>query len=96
MAAVFANNGAGVRGDLKAVVKAILLHPEARQITNTAGKVREPVLRLSAYMRAFPHRSNTGNWRVGNTDNPGTALGQTPLRSPSVFNYYRPGYGFLG
>jgi hypothetical protein len=54
--------------------------------------VREPVLRLAAYLRAFPHSSDTGFWRVGNTDNPGTALGQTPLRSPSVFNYYRPGY----
>jgi uncharacterized protein (DUF1800 family) len=88
----FANNGAGVRGDMKAVVKVVLMHPEARQMAPTAGKLREPVLRLAAYLRAFPHRSDTGNWRVGNTDNPATSLGQTPLRSPSVFNYYRPGY----
>ena len=50
VAAAFANNGAGVRGDMKAVVKAVLLHPEARAaVSDTTGKVREPVLRLSAY-----------------------------------------------
>ena len=92
VAAVFNNNGVNVRGDLKAVVRAILLHPEAQQVTNRSGKVREPVLRLSAYLRAFPHASDTSFWRVGNTDNPATSLGQTPLRAPSVFNFYRPGY----
>jgi uncharacterized protein (DUF1800 family) len=89
---VWADNGAGVRGDLKAVLKAILMHPEARVVSDTSGKVREPVLRLSAYLRAWGHTSDTGWYRVGNTDNPGTSLGQTPLRSPSVFNFYRPGY----
>ncbi|HRD97863.1 MAG TPA: DUF1800 domain-containing protein [Rubrivivax sp.] len=92
VARAFANNGAGVRGDLKAVLKAVLMHPEARVVSDSSGKVREPVLRLSAFLRAFAHRSDTGHYRVGNTDNPGTALGQTPLRSPSVFNFYRPGY----
>ena len=92
VARAFANNGSGVRGDLKAVVKAVLMHAEARTVSDTSGKVREPVLRLSAYLRAFPHSSDTGYWRVGNTDNPGTSLGQTPLRAPSVFNFYRPGY----
>ena len=90
---VWADNGRGARGDLKAVVRAILLHPEARSpATETSGKLREPVLRLAALLRAFDYRSDTGWWRVGNTDNPGTALGQSPLRSPSVFNFYRPGY----
>jgi uncharacterized protein (DUF1800 family) len=90
---VWADNGAGVRGDLKAVVRAILLHPEARATpTDTSGKLREPVLRLAALLRAFGFRSDTGWWRVGNTDSPATSLGQTPLRSPSVFNFYRPGY----
>ncbi len=92
VAAVFDNNGVGQRGDLKAVVRAILLHPQAQLTGNGAGKLREPVLRLSAYLRAFPHSSDTGFWRVGNTDNPATSLGQTPLRAPSVFNFYRPGY----
>jgi uncharacterized protein (DUF1800 family) len=90
---VWANNGSGVRGDLKAVVRAILLHPEARAAsTDTSGKLREPVLRMTAMLRALGATSDTGWWRVGNTDNPGTSLGQTPMRSPSVFNYYRPGY----
>jgi uncharacterized protein (DUF1800 family) len=89
---VWANNGAGVRGDMKAVVKAVLMHAEARTRSDTSGKLREPVLKLSAFMRAFPHSSDTGYFRVGNTDNPGTALAQSPMRSPSVFNYYRPGY----
>ncbi len=92
VARAFANNGAGVRGDLKAALKAVLMHPEARVVSDSSGKVREPVLRLSAFLRAFAHRSDTGHYRVGNTDNPGTALGQTPLRSPSVFNFYRPGH----
>jgi len=88
----FADNGAGVRGDMKAVIRAVLLHPEARITSHTAGKVREPVLRLSALLRAFGYRSDTGEYRIGNTDNAGTSLGQTPLRAPSVFNFYRPGY----
>ncbi len=92
VASVFVNNGLGVRGDLKAVVRAILLHPEARVRNDASGKLREPVLRLSAFLRAFPHTSDTGFFRVGNTDNPAASLGQTPLRSPSVFNFYRPGY----
>jgi len=92
VASTFADNGAGVRGDMKAVVKAVLLHPEARRSSDTAGKVREPVLRLSALLRAFNYRSDTGEYRIGNTDNPATSLGQTPLRAPSVFNFYRPGF----
>jgi len=70
----------------------VLMHPEARRLSATDGKLREPVLKLSAFLRAFAFTSDTGNFRVGNTDNAGTALGQTPLRSPSVFNFYRPGY----
>jgi len=50
------------------------------------------VLRLAAYLHAFPHQSDSGRWRVGKTDNAGTSLGQTPLRAGSVFNFYRPGY----
>jgi uncharacterized protein (DUF1800 family) len=92
VAQAFNNNGSGVRGDLKAVIKAVLTHPEARVINNASGKVREPVLRLSAYLRAFPHKSDSMRWRVGNTDSASTSLGQTPLRAPSVFNFYRPGY----
>ena len=92
VSAAFANNGAGVRGDLRAVVKAVLMHPEARQRSDSAGKLREPVLRLSAMLRAFGYRSDSGQFKIGNTDNPANSLGQTALRSPSVFNFYRPGY----
>jgi hypothetical protein len=85
-----------VRGDLKAVVRAILLDPEARNAPVLAdakiGKVREPVLRVSAFFRAFDAKSATTRFQIGNTDDPSTSLGQTPMRSPSVFNYYRPGY----
>jgi uncharacterized protein (DUF1800 family) len=87
---------AATQGDMKAVVKAVLMHPEARAMSDTSGKVREPVLRMSAFMRAFGHRSLSGYYWVHNTDDPGTQLGQTPLRSPSVFNFYRPGYASPG
>ena len=88
----FADNGQGVRGDMKAVIKAVLLHPDARLASDQAGKVREPVLRLSAFLRAYGFKSETGGFHVGNTDSVIGSLGQTPLRSPSVFNFYRPGY----
>lgn len=96
VAAAFADNGSGVRGDMKAVVRAVLLDPEARDPALAAdpayGKLREPVLRLTALLRAFNATSDSGRWLVGTTDDAGTQLGQTPLRSPSVFNFYRPGY----
>jgi uncharacterized protein (DUF1800 family) len=89
VSAAFNGSGGGVRGDMKAMLKAVLMHPEARRNSATGGKVREPVLRLSALLRAFDFASDSGSFRVGNTDG---SLGQTPLRSPSVFNFYRPGY----
>lgn len=89
---VFNNNGAGVRGDMKAVLKAVLMHPEARVVTDQSGKLREPVMRLTAFVRAFPH-TTAGKFAVtGNTDNPANSLAQMPLFAPSVFNFYRPGY----
>ena len=96
VAAAFADNGAGVRGDLRAVVRAILLDPEARIAPPDAdtrfGRVRDPLLRFSAWMRAFDARSPNGQWYLRDTDSPETALGQTPFNAPSVFNFYRPGY----
>ncbi|MFG6429026.1 DUF1800 domain-containing protein [Roseateles sp. LYH14W] len=94
VAAVWANNGAGVRGDLKAVVRAVLLDPEARTASTapSAGKLREPVLRLVQWARSFNAASPTGLWNIGDTTNPATRLGQSPLRSGSVFNFFRPGY----
>jgi uncharacterized protein (DUF1800 family) len=96
VAAAFADNGKGVRGDMKAVIRAILLDPEARAEINSAdpnaGKLREPVLRLAHWMRAFGAKSTSTRYLLGNLDDPLSALGQTPMRSPSVFNFYRPGY----
>ncbi len=92
VAAAFNNNGAGVRGDMKAVLKAILLHAEARTTSTTSGKVREPILRLTAFTRAFPFRSISGNYIVGATTDAALQLNQTPLSAPSVFNFFRPGY----
>ncbi|WGM30482.1 DUF1800 domain-containing protein [Brevundimonas sp. NIBR11] len=93
--AAFINNGAGVRGDLKAVVKAILLDPEARNsalaATPTYGKLREPLIRVTNWMRAFGAASISGNYLITSTS-ANTSLGQSPLSSPSVFNFYRPGY----
>jgi uncharacterized protein (DUF1800 family) len=96
VATVFNNDGSGVKGNLKAVVKAILLDDEARngaRLTDPRfGKLREPILRFTAWGRAFKASSPTGIWNVGNTSDPASRLGQSPLRSGSVFNFFRPGY----
>ena len=96
VAKIFNNNGSGVRGDLRGVFKAILLDDEATNAAGltspTFGKVREPVLRFTQWARSFGATSRSGNWIIANLSNPGTSLGQSPLRAPSVFNFYRPGY----
>ena len=90
VAAVFNNNGSGVRGDLAAVVRAILLDNEARNAPPAGfGKLREPVLRVAHWMRALDAKSASGQymmaWELDSS-------GQRALHAPSVFNYYRPGY----
>jgi uncharacterized protein (DUF1800 family) len=96
ISAVFNNDGSGAKGNLKAVVRAILLDDEARGAAGLAdpafGKLREPVLRFAAWARAFNASSPSGAWAIGNTSDPGTRLGQSPVRSGSVFNFFRPGY----
>lgn len=96
VATVFNNNGVGVKGDLKAVVKAVLLDSEARTTPSSAstqtGKIREPLLRFLAWARAFKANSTTDTWKLGDTTDASTKLGQSPLRSPTVFNFFRPGY----
>jgi uncharacterized protein (DUF1800 family) len=98
VAAAFNNNGAGVRGDLKAVWRAILLDDEARgsaSLTSpTHGKVREPMVRVLQWLRSFGVRSRSGRWgywpiAIGD---PRFDFGQRPFASPSVFNWFRPGY----
>jgi len=96
VAAAFADNGQGVRGDMKAVLRRILLDPEARVAPApddaVFGKPREPLLRMTALMRAASAKSTSGQYQIHNTDDPGSSLGQTAMRSPSVFNFWRPGY----
>lgn len=96
VASAFNNNGTGVRGDLKAVFSAVLLDAEARSNTNAGhsgfGKLREPMLRLVQWGRTFGIASARGSWKIGDLSNPANQLGQSPLRSPSVFNFFRPGY----
>jgi uncharacterized protein (DUF1800 family) len=96
VAAAFANNGSGVRGDMKAVIRAVLLDPEAKtppaEFSNVNGRLREPLLRMTALMRGLGVTSISKEFRIGVTDDPATALGQSAMRAPSVFNFYRPGY----
>ena len=93
VAAAFNNNGSGVRGDLRAVTKAVLLDADARRDPSltapTWGKLREPMLRFVQWARTFGVTSSDGRWVLYNLE---SSLGQSPLRSPSVFNFFRPGY----
>jgi len=96
VAAVFANDGKGVRGNLGAVVQAILLDAEARTTSSAVadpnfGKLREPVIRMANWMRAFNAQSASGGWLQTSTA-ANTSLAQAPLTSSSVFNFFRPGY----
>lgn len=96
VAAVFANNGSGVRGDLTAVIRAILLDTEARSdavlTAASTGKLREPVIRFTNWARAYGATSTGGLWPIGNTSSSSTQLAQSFGRSASVFNFFRPGY----
>lgn len=99
VSAVFVNNGQGQRGDMKAVLKAILLDPEARQasmITDAEhGRLREPFLRVTGLLRAFRFTLNTTDgpllhdFQNAVTQN---TIGHYPLSAPSVFNFYSPEY----
>lgn len=93
VAKIFNNNGAGVRGDLLAVVKAVLLDSEASQdVTTSIGKIREPMLRLVQWARTFNATTTTSVWGIGDTSDPSSRLNQSPMRSPTVFNYFEPNY----
>ena len=96
VANAFNNNGAGVRGDLKSVFAAVLLDDEARGpaglTQNGFGKLREPIVRLVQWGRTFGITSARGSWKIGDQSNPANQIGQSPMRSPSVFNFFRPGY----
>lgn len=93
VAAAFNRSG----GSMREMVRAILLDPEARDTaaalsSTTFGKVREPILKLSAVLRGVGVHSDTGYYLVSPTQEPATSLNQAPMRSPSVFNFFRPGF----
>lgn len=96
----FNDNGRGVRGDMKAVIRAILLDYEARGLDALAnqgyGKMREPVLRFSHLLRAFNFTCPCGTYPIYWMDSPEWAIGQNPLRSPTVFNFFEPQYSHPG
>ena len=97
VAKVFENDGTGVRGNLQAVITAVLMDPEARDTaTDTTnpqfGKVREALVRYTEWARAFTAQSRTGSFDVGSTEDPIYGFGQMWLRSPTVFNWFAPGY----
>ncbi len=93
--AAFNNNGTGTRGDMKAVIRAILTDVEARDSyvasNNIYGKLREPVIKFIQLHRAFGAVASGGYYEVWNTGDSDT-LGQSALQAPSVFNFYSPDF----
>jgi len=93
---VFNNNGQGVRGDLKAVVKAILIDPEARNCdlidTPQTGKLLQPIERLTNLFLAFDVSTPSGKIWFRDENKPGKAIEQAFLAAPSVFNFFSPFY----
>ncbi|TAG26457.1 MAG: DUF1800 domain-containing protein [Burkholderiales bacterium] len=94
VASIFNDNGSGVRGDLRAVVAAILLDTEARSATLPAnfGKQREPVMRFANFLRALNAKSANGRNSIHYLESADNGLGQSPLLSPSVFNFFSPNF----
>lgn len=98
VAAAFNNNGLGVRGDMQAVVRAILLDPEARRFeasqSSTFGKKREPYMVLWNLAKTFDAKAQSGKWDAISWMY--DAILQEPLQSPSVFNFYSPSFRPFG
>jgi uncharacterized protein (DUF1800 family) len=96
------NNTGGVRGDMKAVIRAILLDEEALEGAALPaaerpkyGKLREPVLRLSHVLRVFPRPTSgappfNGRYFIDGLITPDFGINQSPFESPSVFNFFHP------
>ena len=94
---VFANNGSSVRGDMKSVITAILMDPEARRgddpatAVPTDGHLQEPILYMASLLRALDATSDGTNLAYQ-----GNGMGQNALFAPSVFNFYSPNYVIPG
>jgi hypothetical protein len=100
VAQAFADNGHGVRGDLTAVIRAILKDYEARAEAVTGnqgyGHLREPIVRLGGLLRAFHAAAPSGKFRFWYLEDPAFGLAQNPLRSPTVFNFFKPDFSLPG
>ena len=100
VSAVFANDGAGVRGDMKAVITAILTDPEARAAdTNPAedgGHLREPILYFTGILRALQSTNTNAQGRYDMATSYTAPLGETPYAAASVFNFFPPSYVIPG
>ena len=96
----FDNNGSGVRGDMKAVIRAILTDYEARSLDMLAnqgfGKMREPVIRFAHLLRLGNFTCPCGTFPIYWMDSPEHAIGQNPMRSPTVFNFFEPTHSHPG
>jgi uncharacterized protein (DUF1800 family) len=92
VAAKFANNGSGVRGDLQAVIRAILTDTEARDPVvaqgSSFGKLREPAIRFGNLMRTFHATAASGRYNFWTLGDPLYGVNQQPLSSPTVFNFF--------
>ncbi len=97
VATKFENNGSGVRGDLKAVIRQILMDPEARQpsfiASPNSGKMKEPYLRTANLLRALHAKASNGVFDLRYLEE---IHFQQPLSAPSVFNFFKPGYAPAG
>jgi hypothetical protein len=99
----FNNDGSGVRGNLAAVIKAVLMDREARELSSsqTAGKAKEPLLRVTQLWRTYEAAAPNGTITTspfccppggGGFNPPASTVGQGPGQSPSVFNFFSPFY----
>jgi len=97
VAQVFNKNHAGERGSLASTIKAILMHREARfghiDSPDTFGKLKEPLIRMTQIWRAFEPLSIPSAFNYSWVE---SELGQAPLNSPSVFNFFRPTFSQPG
>ena len=94
VAAAFNDNGSGVRGDMKAVLRAVLLDPEARGDVKTDpayGMLKEPVLYITSMLRQLDAQSDGAG-----LERAARAMGQDVYYAPTVFNYYPAEYVIPG
>jgi uncharacterized protein (DUF1800 family) len=100
VAETFNDNGQGVRGDMAAVFKAILLHPEARScesmLSPTQGKLQEPLVRLFERIRNYKVIPDANNKIFTDGGSAFWNYDQNIMSAPSVFNFYQSGYSPLG